>query len=267
MLKEIIISKAGFPFYTDYWDNYFCKMTGEQIKESMRIIFHFNKTFEILNTNDLAVEMVITTIIENIKRDAEKRSKQIIANRENGKNGGRPTDKKPKITKNNPLGTQDNPIEPIGLSVNAEDQFEEFWKSYNPIHTGKGVKKEAQDQFIKALKKDTIENINKGLEAYMADCHSKGTYTKQVDGWLKKMMWKAEYSQQPTQNNQSLCQAINKLIGSDLITKIEVVGSKAAFYTTKDGWQSITALDSNTKSEIKKTLNAALGVSEIEPKY
>lgn len=153
------------------------------------------------------------------------------------------------------------------VNDNISVDFENFWQSYKPIHTSKGVKKEAQEAFIKALKKDTIENITKGLKDYMSDCHSKGTYTKQVDGWLKKMMWKAEYSQQPTQNNQTLCQAINKLIGSDLITKIEAVGSKAAFYTTKDGWQSITALDGNTKSEIKKTLNAALGVSEIEPKY
>jgi len=73
--------------------------------------------------------MVIKTIIENIKRDAEKRSKQIIANRENGKNGGRPTDKKPKRTKKNPVVTQDNPIEPTGLSIpNFIDA--ETWNSF-----------------------------------------------------------------------------------------------------------------------------------------
>ncbi len=40
-------------------------MTGEQVKEVFKIIFHFNLTFEILKTNDLAVEMVIATIIDN----------------------------------------------------------------------------------------------------------------------------------------------------------------------------------------------------------
>lgn len=100
MLKEIITSKAGFPFYTDYWKSYFCKMTGEQVKECLRIIFHFNETFEILESQDLAIEMVTTTIIQNIKRDAEKRTKQITANKNNGSKGGRPPkDSKPKIIK------------------------------------------------------------------------------------------------------------------------------------------------------------------------
>jgi len=100
MLKEIITSKAGFPFYTDYWKSYFLKMTGEQVKECLRIIFHFNETFEILESRDLAIEMVTTTIIGNIKRDGEKRIKQITANKNNGNKGGRPPkDSKPKITK------------------------------------------------------------------------------------------------------------------------------------------------------------------------
>lgn len=99
-LKNQIINKAGFLLYTDYWNKYFSKMTGEQVKEVFKIIFHFNLTFEILKTNDLAVEMVIATIIDNIKRDASKRAKQSIASAENGKLGGRP--KKQKKLKPNP---------------------------------------------------------------------------------------------------------------------------------------------------------------------
>jgi hypothetical protein len=90
MLKDIIISKAGFPFYTDYWDKYFNKLSGDQVKECLKIIFHYNKTGEILETDDLAIEMVISTIIDNINRDAEKREKQRKASAENGKLGGRP---------------------------------------------------------------------------------------------------------------------------------------------------------------------------------
>lgn len=103
MEKEIekeIISKAGFLIYVDYWDKYFCKMTGEQIKEVLSIVFHFNKTFEIKKTEDLAVDMVATTIIDSIKRDAQKRIKQSKASKENGKLGGRPKkDDKPKEPK------------------------------------------------------------------------------------------------------------------------------------------------------------------------
>lgn len=95
-LKNEIINKSGFLIYTDYWDKYFSKMSGEQIKEVFKIVFHFNKTFEILKTDDLAVEMVISTIIDNIKRDAEKRFKQSMASKENGKLGGRPKKAKPK---------------------------------------------------------------------------------------------------------------------------------------------------------------------------
>ena len=92
-LKNQIINKAGFLVYTDYWEKYFSKMTSEQIKETLKIVFHFTKTFEILQTNDLAVEMVIATWIDNIKRDAIKRSKQSEASKENGKLGGRPKGK------------------------------------------------------------------------------------------------------------------------------------------------------------------------------
>jgi hypothetical protein len=104
-LKNEIINKSGFLIYTDYWEKYFSKMSGEQIKEVFKIIFCFNKTFEILKTNDLAVEMVVATIIDNIKRDAEKRFKQSIASKENGKMGGRP-----KLKKNKPIGS--NPLNP-----------------------------------------------------------------------------------------------------------------------------------------------------------
>ena len=89
-LKNQIINKSGFLIYTDYWEKYFSKMTGEQVKEVFKIIFNFNLTFEILKTNDLAIEMVVTTIIDNIKRDAIKRTKQSIASAKNGKLGGRP---------------------------------------------------------------------------------------------------------------------------------------------------------------------------------
>ena len=92
-LKNQITNKAGFLIYTDYWEKYFSKMTGDQVKEVFKIIFHFNLTFEVLKTDDLAIEMVVATIIDNLKRDAMKRAKQAIASAENGKLGGRPKKK------------------------------------------------------------------------------------------------------------------------------------------------------------------------------
>lgn len=118
VLKNQITNKAGFLIYTDYWEKYFSKMTGEQVKEVFKIIFHFNLTFEILKTDDLAVEMVVATIIDNLKRDAMKRAKQSIASAENGKLGGRPRkEAKPKKTKSkkeaNPIIESD--LETINL--------------------------------------------------------------------------------------------------------------------------------------------------------
>jgi len=118
-LKNEIINKSGFLIYTDYWEKYFSKMSGEQIKEVFKIIFCFNKTFEILKTDDLAVEMVVATIIDNIKRDAEKRFKQSIASKENGKMGGRPKLKKNKPIGSNPLNPKPNPDESIINEANS----------------------------------------------------------------------------------------------------------------------------------------------------
>lgn len=138
-LKNQIINKAGFLIYTDYWEKYFSDMTGDQVKEVFKIIFHFNTTFEVLKTDDLAVKMVVVTIIDNIKRDTIKRSKQAIASAENGKLGGRPKKEakrkqtKSKITANKPT------IEEIKLyceerknNISAESFFDYYetrgWK-------------------------------------------------------------------------------------------------------------------------------------------
>ena len=112
IIKEEILQKAGFPIYQDYWDKYLKKLSGDQVKEVFRIVFHFSSTYEIEESDDLAVEMVISTIIDNLKRDALKRSKQSKANRDNGKKGGRP--KKANET-------QDKPNKPNGLLDSKKD--------------------------------------------------------------------------------------------------------------------------------------------------
>ena len=103
-IRNEIIRKAGFPLYVDYWEKYFSQMSGEQVKECLKIIFHFNLTFEVLESKDLAVKMVINTVIDNLKRDAEKRIKQSKASRQNGALGGRPP--KPNRNPQKPKKTQ-----------------------------------------------------------------------------------------------------------------------------------------------------------------
>lgn len=124
---------------------------------------------------------------------------------EHGKKGGRP--KTPKKPLDNPTGDfEKNPKKTpnkdkdvnnnkdLEYKSKLELQFEEFWKLYKPIHTGKGNKEKSKELFLKALKKDTLENIAKGLESYMKHCWSKNTYTKSVEAWLRNEGWKDDYN-------------------------------------------------------------------------
>ena len=186
-LKNQIINKAGFLIYTDYWEKYFSKMTGEQVKEVFKIIFHFNLTFEVLKTNDLAIEMVVATIIDNIKRDASKRAKQSIASAENGKLGGRP--KKQNRSKKEANVNQNLNLESKSKSLN----FETFWDFYTPVagrdgtSVSKGNKADAKKSYDKAINLNfTHEAIMQALEFYLKECQKNARFTKHVVSWLNQ---------------------------------------------------------------------------------
>jgi len=211
MLKEIITSKAGFPFYTDYWKSYFCKMTGEQVKECLRIIFHFNETFEILESGDLAIEMVTTTIIGNIKRDAEKRTKQITANRDNGSKGGRPKSKKtPKKPQANPKLTPSvTPNEEskselelkLKTSNPLTEDFQKFWEDYTPVKVSdgkvvaKGSRKTALIAYERARKKHGAEKIYEGAAKYLVNCYENNRLSCQAVVFLNQERFLDDYQQ------------------------------------------------------------------------
>lgn len=90
-MKDLIINKSAFPFYTDYWQQYFSRLSGEQCKEVLRVVCHFNQFGEQEKHDDFAVDMVANSIITNVIRDAKKREKRIIASQNNGARGGRPS--------------------------------------------------------------------------------------------------------------------------------------------------------------------------------
>lgn len=140
-LKNQIINKSGFLIYTDYWEKYFSKMTGDQVKEVFKIIFHFNLTFEVLKTEDLAIEMVVATIIDNLKRDAIKRAKQAIASAENGKLGGRPK----KEAKRKQKGSKSK----ANVNVNVNEECKLELESQLPIFINKNL----FDSFVEMRKK------------------------------------------------------------------------------------------------------------------
>jgi len=106
-MKDLIINKSAFPFYTDYWQQYFSRLSGEQCKEVIRIVCQFNQSGEQEKHDDFGVDMVANSIITNVIRDAKKREKRILASQGNGKLGGRPkAEKKPKTIESKPIKTQ-----------------------------------------------------------------------------------------------------------------------------------------------------------------
>jgi hypothetical protein len=111
----------------------------------------------------------------------------------NKKDNKKTTEGQQKDTNNEEL-INDNNDNNDNEEILIESQFESFWQSYKAIHTGKGVKDQAKESFKKALKASSFEEIEQGLKSYMADCHSKNIYTKQVSVWLNKHGWKGEYS-------------------------------------------------------------------------
>lgn len=167
VLKNQITNKAGFLIYTDYWEKYFSKMTGEQVKEVFKIVFHFNLTFEILTTDDLAVEMVVATIIDNLKRDAMKRAKQSIASAENGKLGGRPKKKAKRKQKGSKSEANVNVNEECILELKLESQLpifinKDLFDSF--VEMRNKIKKPLTDKAKELLLKDltNFENLKAG---------------------------------------------------------------------------------------------------------
>jgi hypothetical protein len=153
-IKKEILGKAGFPIYVDYWDKYFSLMSGDQVKEVLEIVFHFNKTYEVKQSKDLSVVMVVNTIIDNLKRDGQKRIKKSKSSRGNGLLGGRPK-KEPKGAKpKKPKVTQGNPEEPNGLLI--PDFIDvETWNNYVQM------RKEIKKPLTESIAQGCIKNLTK----------------------------------------------------------------------------------------------------------
>jgi|GEM_PF-4803347 len=205
-IRNEIIGKAGFPLYVDYWKKYFFKMTGDQVKEVLNIVFHFNQTYEVLETKDLAVDMVISTIIDNIKRDALKRIRQSKASRKNGAMGGRPpkeegkTEANCKQTVSKAEGNKDKDVN-VDKDVKSklESQFESFWNLYNK----KLSKPDAEKKFKAALKKETFDNIIAGLNRYVKTRGDDSKYWKNPSTWLHNECWNDEHQATKTQSKHN----------------------------------------------------------------
>ncbi len=184
------------------------QLTDEQAGKLFKAINQYQKTGEIGDVDQL-IKIAINPFINQFSRDEIKYKTIIERNKINGLKGGRP--KNPE----NPVGyleTQKKQTKPKKaysksdsdsdsksdnkneIINNFDNQFESFWESYKPIHTGKGNKEKSKQLFLKALKTNSLESINQGLDAYMKHCQAKNSYTKSVEVWLRNECWNDEYS-------------------------------------------------------------------------
>ena len=156
-------------------------LSEQQIRTSLTKLKSTNE-ITIQSTNKFSI---IELVNYNLYQDTKKENNQPI---NNPTTNNQPT--------NNQQITTTKEVKKIRSKEDKniiEDQFEAFWKLYKPIHTGKGNKEKSKELFFKALKKDTLENIAKGLQSYMKHCWSKKSYTKSVEVWLRNEVWKDEY--------------------------------------------------------------------------
>lgn len=206
-MKDLIINKSAFPFYTDYWQQYFSRLSGEQCKEVLRIVCQFNQSGEQEKHDDFGVDMVANSIITNVVRDAKKRERRILASRENGGKGGRPA--KPRRNPEKPKETQ---------LVNDGLQFESFWNLYNK----KTSRADAEKKFKAALKKESFENIIAGVERYTKTRGTDSKFWKNPSTWLYQECWKDEYTNIPENKPapKNPVKEFNTFIGEEFANRI-----------------------------------------------
>jgi hypothetical protein len=260
-IKEEIISKAGFPLYVDYWDKYFLRMSSDQVKETLKIIFHFNKTFEILETEDLAVAMVINTIIDNIKRDANRRLKQSEANRNNGKLGGRPPKKRITKPKDSKQDSKDFEL-PDFIDI-------EMWNDF--VRHRKTMKADLTERSTKLIIKDLIIFEN----------NKQGNGNLALENTIKSGKWTGVFEPKPSNHlnsnlNASNLNADDRLIKSleiitkgSLIDKISVSSSNKAVlhFKSKKDYEELGKIEKSKRDEIKKIISESLKTNDFEFKF
>ena len=177
------------------------EMTNEQAGIFIKAI-QFYQENEHLPELDFGLKMAISPFINQFIRDEENYQNTCEARRLAGSIGGKQkvanaSNSKQKVANladNKNKSKNDNKNESKNDLIDINYQFEEFWQLYKPIHTGKGNKEKSKELFLKAVKKDTLENIAKGLQSYMSHCWAKNAYTKSVEVWLRNECWKDEYS-------------------------------------------------------------------------
>lgn len=176
------MQKNSFLIYHEYREH-LKLLTDEQRGQLLMALIDYSEAGEIPELDGIT-QMAFSFIRSQMDRDNEKYESRVVANRENGKKGGRP--KKPKGNEENPKNpmvfpkTERNPENPIKSNdkdnVNEKDintlckadanaLFERLWKAY-PNKRGKGQVSDAKKKKISEIGE---EEMQRAMARYIED--------------------------------------------------------------------------------------------------
>ena len=190
---------------------------------------------------------------------------------EHGKKGGRP--KTPKKPLNNPSGDfENNPKETPNKNKDVNNNKDLECKSELEMKIIIPKPKGFTPPTLEEVKKYCLERKNnvkpqKWLDHYQSNGWKVGK--NQMKDWKAAIRkWEDSDYNQPTQNNETLCEQINKIIGENLISQIKVSGSKAELYFENEAnHKKLTSKAQSLRNEIKNKITTELGTTSFELKF
>lgn len=225
-------------------------MTNEQAGILIKSIKFYQKN-GVLPELDFGLKMAITPFINQFIRDEENYQKTCEARRLAGAEGGKQKVANASKSKQKVANLADNNNE----NKNKKDNKKDFTPP-----TLEEVKKYCEER-------SNNVDANKFLNFY----ESKGWMigkSKMRDWKASVRTWEDNKTDKPTQKDQTLCQVINNLIGSNLLLKIEKNGGAAALYfKSENDFESLKKLTTELKEEIKKTIFDKMETSKLEFKF
>lgn len=154
------------------------------------------------------LKAIFVSFKNQFDRDDEKYNSICERNKNNGLKGGRP---KTQITQSVNLGLPNNPSEPKEPDSKSDNKnkndseesiigdFQDIWEVWPKLR--KGSKSKALYAYTSALKRDTPENINDGVQRYIESDEAKGQYAKGCAAWFNDDRWNNDYSQKKGTTN------------------------------------------------------------------
>jgi len=236
------------------------KMEDKQAGQLFKVIYHYQINNKLPEDIDPVLDLLVTTFINQFKRDQEKYEEKCRKNKENAKKrwdatacDGIQTDAKHAYSDSDSDSKKDSKL--------IDKQFEEFYNKYGKKKSPSDVKNKLKT----ALKKDSFENIMLGLDSYIKNRSKDSQFWKYPATWLNQECWKDEYNQSESNREQHTADLINKMMNDTLINKISLKSDKILnFHTTKENKEKLQNLPENQKQEIKSILKDNFGEKTIE---